>query len=144
MKNLVLSNKLQTKISNLVHEFRESKKLTQEQLSKLTGIERSRLSVIEKGKFKDINLSTLEMLCEKLQLPFSQLFSVTSASINDENLIEIAKKVEELGPKNFTIKDIINLAHRNLELETECEELKKLVIDLQKNLMKLKESSSIC
>lgn len=62
------------KIGNRIKELRTNKlKITQEEFAKVLGVDRTYLSRVESGK-QNITISTLETICNKLQISFSDFF----------------------------------------------------------------------
>lgn len=62
------------KIGNRIKELRTNKlKITQEEFAKALGVDRTYLSRVESGK-QNITISTLETICNKLQISFSDFF----------------------------------------------------------------------
>ena len=58
-----------------LQEERKAKKISQEKLAKLTGLERTFISLIENGKNSQ-SFSTILKICEALEIDPSELFSI--------------------------------------------------------------------
>ena len=70
------------KIGNRIKELRINKlRITQEEFAKILGVDRTYLSRVESGK-QNITLNTLAFICLKLDISFSDFFSV----FNDKNV----------------------------------------------------------
>lgn len=80
-------------ISKALKLCRTQKSLTKVQLSKLSGISTSYLTLLEQGK-RDPNISTVDTLCCALGMPAS-IFMFLAADSNDLNGInkELAEKL---------------------------------------------------
>lgn len=57
-----------------IKELRESKKMTQEQLSEKSGISRATISMLENDITKEVLTSTLKALADALETTVSDLF----------------------------------------------------------------------
>ena len=57
-----------------VKELRESKKMTQEELEKRSGISRQTISAIENGKVKFVNSRTLMAIASALETTMDDIF----------------------------------------------------------------------
>lgn len=64
---------IKVEMNNKIKEYREKRKLSQEQISNITGISRSLLSKIENGKVLDIKLSTLCKIADALRIDVKKL-----------------------------------------------------------------------
>jgi transcriptional regulator with XRE-family HTH domain len=58
----------------ILQEERKAKKISQEKLAKLTGLDRTFISLIENGK-RSPTLSTILKICSALEIRPSELFS---------------------------------------------------------------------
>jgi transcriptional regulator with XRE-family HTH domain len=70
-------------IGNLIREIRKSKSISQEQLSERSGLDRSFISMLERGK-KNPTLSTLIKLCKALDVSLTELISEFEVRQNKE------------------------------------------------------------
>jgi transcriptional regulator with XRE-family HTH domain len=59
----------------ILQEERKAKKISQEKLAKLTGLDRTFISLIENGK-NSPSFSTILKVCEALEIDPSELFSI--------------------------------------------------------------------
>jgi transcriptional regulator with XRE-family HTH domain len=59
----------------ILQEERKAKKISQEKLAKLTGLDRTFISLIENGK-RSPTFSTILKLCSALEIDPSELFSI--------------------------------------------------------------------
>jgi transcriptional regulator with XRE-family HTH domain len=59
----------------ILQEERKAKKISQEKLAKLTGLDRTFISLIENGK-RSPTFSTILKLCSALEIEPSELFSI--------------------------------------------------------------------
>lgn len=59
---------------NRLKKARELKKLTQEELSVLSGVSRVTISRIESGNQDDIKLKTMKAISHVLRIPMEQIF----------------------------------------------------------------------
>ena len=59
----------------ILQEERKAKKISQEKLAKLTGLDRTFISLIENGK-NSPSFSTILKICEALEIDPSELFSI--------------------------------------------------------------------
>lgn len=59
----------------ILQEERKAKKLSQEKLAKLTGLDRTFISLIENGK-RNPTFSTILKICSALEIEPSELFSI--------------------------------------------------------------------
>lgn len=57
-----------------LREIRESKKMSQEELAKKSGISRVTISMLETGAQKDTTASTLVKLADALEVPIDKFF----------------------------------------------------------------------
>jgi transcriptional regulator with XRE-family HTH domain len=63
----------------ILQEERKAKKISQEKLAKLTGLDRTFISLIENGK-RSPTFSTILKICSALDLEPSELFSIPEIS----------------------------------------------------------------
>ena len=59
---------------NRIKEFREKQNMTQQELSKKSGISRSYISQLENNKFSIIKSSTMTAIADALKKPVSTIF----------------------------------------------------------------------
>ena len=59
----------------IIQEERKAKKISQERLAKLTGLDRTAISLIETGK-RSPTFSTILKICSALEIDPSDLFSI--------------------------------------------------------------------
>jgi transcriptional regulator with XRE-family HTH domain len=59
----------------IIQEERKAKKISQEKLSKLTGLDRTFISLIENGK-RNPTFTTILKICSALDIEPSELFSI--------------------------------------------------------------------
>lgn len=84
-------------LGSRIKEIRKSKKLTQEQLSEMIGIETSSLSGIESGRFYP-SLHVLEKIAAVFDVELIEFFRFTSVNFPenlDEEIIEIVSKLDK-------------------------------------------------
>lgn len=88
-------------VGEIIKEARLEKGLTQEELGKLVGVQKSAIAKYENGRVVNIKRSTLKMLASVLDLKGSDLIEEKPTAADDgltENqrkLIEFAKSVPE-------------------------------------------------
>lgn len=68
--------KIQVKIGKHIKEIREKKKLTQLELSRKTGLNRTFIIHTEKGR-RNVSIVTLEKILKGLDTPFNKFFKKT-------------------------------------------------------------------
>lgn len=66
-------------LGNRLKEFREDRRLTQDQLSSLSGVTRQTISYIESNADYNPTLSTLLKLCNALNCSMEELFFTRTA-----------------------------------------------------------------
>jgi transcriptional regulator with XRE-family HTH domain len=59
----------------ILQDERKAKNVSQEKLAKLTGLDRTSISLIENGK-RNPTFSTIVKICSALEIPPSELFSI--------------------------------------------------------------------
>jgi len=62
-------------LGKILQEERKAKKLSQEKLAKLTGLDRTFISLIENGK-RNPTFTTILKICSALEIEPSELFSI--------------------------------------------------------------------
>lgn len=69
-----------------IREIREKKKMTQEELSKLSGVSRTTIIKLENNEDVETQVGTLKAIAGALEIPVSQLFAeiVRSDEQNEE------------------------------------------------------------
>jgi len=77
LQNRKMSNDFKIDFGKKLKELRKSKGLTQEELYFKSGISRSHIGMIEKGK-RDITLSAIFKLSRALEVPLQSLFDFDS------------------------------------------------------------------
>lgn len=68
----------------ILHDQRKAKKFSQEKLAKITGLDRTFISLIENGK-RSPTFSTILKICSALDIEPSELFSVYEKNDPDYN-----------------------------------------------------------
>lgn len=81
-----------------IKEFRELRKLTQERLSEIVGIDSKHLSRIENGRNYP-SLETLEKIIEGLNVSYEDFFKFNHLVSKQELIEKISQKLESL-PEN--------------------------------------------
>lgn len=66
-------------MKNKIKEFREERKMTQNQLSEKSGVSRSIISGLESGRTKTTTTDTLYRIAVALDVQINELFSTQSA-----------------------------------------------------------------
>ncbi len=97
---------LKKKLGKRIQQFRKAKKLTQEKLSEIIGLDTPNLSNIECGR-RFMTAETLEKIAKALNVKESDLFNFSDES----NLIknDISLKLDILKDKELKIvQDLIN------------------------------------
>ncbi|RXG21039.1 helix-turn-helix domain-containing protein [Leeuwenhoekiella aequorea] len=61
------------KVGKLIKQHREEQNMTQTDLSKLSGVEKSSISRIESGEYLEFQLKTIVKLFVALKIPFATL-----------------------------------------------------------------------
>lgn len=88
--------------------FRESRKLTQERLAEMVGIDSKHLSRIENGRNYP-SLETLEKILENLDVTYEEVFNFKLLASKSEFIEKIEQKLPNLTVENLkTVYLIIN------------------------------------
>ena len=66
-------------LGKILQEERKAKKISQEKLAKLTGLDRTFISLIENGK-RNPTFTTILKICSALELEPSELFAIAEIS----------------------------------------------------------------
>ena len=105
-----MNQDLKTKFGLRIKELRISKKLTQEQLSELIGMERTNLTRIESGKHFP-SAENIEKLASALKIDINSLFDFGHIKNKQELIDEIINtlKVFNVDKIQFIHKSVINL-----------------------------------
>jgi len=79
-------------VGSNIKEIRKLKKLTQEELAEICGLQTSYLAGVERGE-RNITLQTLQKIISGLDIPAGQLFDINKLTddkhVNKNQLIEI-------------------------------------------------------
>ena len=109
--NLCIGEYMQTKKELLglrIKEFRENRKLTQDKLSEMVGIDPKHLSRIENGRNYP-SFETLEKILESLDISYEDIFNFNHLVSKVELLNKISEKLNNLSEDKLRfIYKIIN------------------------------------
>lgn len=97
--NLCIGEYMQTKKELLglrIKEFRENRKLTQDKLSEMVGIDPKHLSRIENGRNYP-SFETLEKILESLDISYEDIFNFNHLVSKVELLNKISEKLNNLS-----------------------------------------------
>lgn len=93
-------------IGERIHNARKSKKMTQEELAKISGVSKSTISRIENGKF--IKMEHLDKISQHLQLNPSEILGIDTISDNVDDFINLFCKIMYSNNLSLGIDGIIN------------------------------------
>ena len=120
-------------IGEKIRNARISKGMTQEELGKLLGVQKSAVAKYEKGRVVNIKRSTLKKISDILEIRPSELISI------DE---EIKKAPEEMAERHFQIIMDADIAEMFDDFKLLDEAQRKIVKDLVKNLAATKKTEA--
>ena len=84
----------------ILQEERKAKKISQEKLAKLTGLDRTFISLIENGK-RSPTFSTILKICSALEIDPSDLFSIYEKKDPDYHVKKGGKHGRDWGNFHF-------------------------------------------
>jgi transcriptional regulator with XRE-family HTH domain len=114
------------KIGQRIKEARIKKKLTQEELGKIIGVQKSAIAKYESGRVVNIKRSTLKKLSDILEIPpfdlvfteehkamqqkNSTLTDITIRVRTDAEFADIVKGISQLSPEQLaSVKQVVDL-----------------------------------
>jgi transcriptional regulator with XRE-family HTH domain len=77
-------------LGKIIQEQRKAKKISQEKLAKLTGLDRTAISLIETGKRSPIFITILK-ICSALKIKPSELLSIYEREDPDYHIVKDGK-----------------------------------------------------
>ena len=89
-------------IGNRIQKYRLEKKMTQEQVSEITGISQKHLSRIERGIHAP-NFNTVIAIAKALNISISSLAADYNDSNDESTLEEILNDIRGMGPKQLEL-----------------------------------------
>lgn len=103
---------LGNKVAARIRELRKSRKMTQEKLAEVAGIDASFLGRIERGQSSNLQINTIEKIIDAFEIDYATFFSFQdmpdrkysiigklSLSENEDELLDIIEKIIELDAK---------------------------------------------
>lgn len=139
MKNIVLNADFRKKIAEIIIYYRKKNNLTQGELSEKSGIDRPKISNIEKENFNDINLSTLTKLFDALNIPinFGESKYIEQKNFEQENEFNLYQNIKD---KSFSeiIKELDLIKTENASLKKNADN------NLLKRIEKLEKAAARC
>ena len=120
-------------IGEKIRTARISKGMTQEELGKLLGVQKSAIAKYENGRVVNIKRSTLKKISNILEIRPSELISIEE---------EIRKAPEEMAERHFQIITDADIAEMFDDFKFLDEAQRKIVKDLVHNLAQTKKSEA--
>ena len=120
-------------IGEKIKAARISKGMTQEELGKLLGVQKSAVAKYENGRVVNIKRSTLKKISDILEIRPSELISVEE---------EIKKAPEEMAERHFQIIMDADISEMFDDFKLLDEAQRKIVKDLVKNLAATKKTEA--
>ena len=120
-------------IGEKIRTARISKGMTQEELGKLLGVQKSAIAKYENGRVVNIKRSTLKKISNILEIRPSELISIEE---------EIRKAPEEMAERHFQIITDADIAEMFDDFKLLDEAQRKIVKDLVHNLAQTKKSEA--
>ncbi|WP_078545728.1 helix-turn-helix domain-containing protein [Litchfieldia alkalitelluris] len=101
----------------VIRELREDKGISLNKLSKLSGVSKSYLSIIERGKQSNPSISVLERIAEALETEVDViLLQAKEKEKVDDKIISLAKQIKtsELSDENIKMfRDFLDILRKN-------------------------------
>jgi XRE family transcriptional regulator, master regulator for biofilm formation len=101
----------------VIREIREDKGISLNKLSKLSGVSKSYISFIERGKQTNPSISVIERIAEALDIDVDVLLSrAKEKDTLDEDIVALAKKLTsaELSNKNIKmLRELLDLLKKD-------------------------------
>lgn len=91
---------IKTKLGARIQELRKSKKLTQEKLAEIVGLDIPNISNIERGK-KFVSSTTLEKIIKALDVTPNELFDFNHINSKEELLLSINDFLKSASKKDL-------------------------------------------
>ncbi|KXT98925.1 XRE family transcriptional regulator [Streptococcus mitis] len=132
-------------LGNSIKEIRKSKKMTQNELSQLTGFKQNTISNHENGK-RQLDETDIRIYAAALEVEPQQLFSlskVTTPTASPDSLTQqITDKVVQLTPDNKKIvlrtsEELLERQKANGEMYTEQNEEETKINEVSENIIRL-------